>query len=48
MSSVFTMFAVFLFLVVLVPVGLILLGWLFQPADTVSEPEWERYQQRYD
>ena len=48
MSSVFTMFAVFLFLVVLVPVGLILLGWLFQPADTVSDPEWERYQQRYD
>jgi hypothetical protein len=48
MSSIFTLFAVFLFLVVCVPVGLIVLGWLFQPADASSDPEWERYQQRYD
>ena len=48
LSSVFLMFVVFLLLVVLVPVGLSLLGWLFPPTDALRDPEWELYQQRYD
>jgi hypothetical protein len=42
-----TIFCLMLF-VVLVILSLTAQQWLFQDADQVYDPEWERYQQRYD
>ena len=42
-----TIFCLVLF-VVLVILSLTAQQWLFQDADMVYDPEWERYQQRYD
>jgi hypothetical protein len=42
-----TIFCLALF-VMLVILSLAVQGWLFQDADMVYDPEWERYQQRYD
>jgi hypothetical protein len=42
-----TIFCLVLF-VVLVILSLTAQRWLFQDADQVYDPEWERYQQRYD
>jgi hypothetical protein len=42
-----TIFCLMLF-VVLVILSLAAQQWLFQDADQVYDPEWERYQQRYD
>ena len=42
-----TIFCLVLF-VVLVILSLTAQQWLFQDADTVYDPEWECYQQRYD
>jgi hypothetical protein len=43
-----TIFFVFCFFVLIVPLGLAAQRWLFKDADEVYDPEWERYQQRYD
>ena len=52
MSSVLSMFFVFLFLVLfivlIVPLAMAALALLFQQTGEVSDPEWELYQQRYD
>ncbi len=48
MSTMFTLFAVFLVVVLAVPLGLAVQSWLFAGEGEVCDPEWERYQQRYD
>ena len=42
-----TIFCLVLF-VILVILSLTVQQWLFQDADKIYDPEWERYQQRYD
>lgn len=44
----FTLFAVLIFFVLVVPLGITAQRWLFQEADGVGDPEWDLYQQRYD
>ena len=44
----FTILVVFVFVVVAVPLGLAAQRFLFKGEDLVCDPEWERYQQRYD
>jgi hypothetical protein len=43
-----TIFFVFCFFVLIVPLGLATLRWLFKDANEVYDPQWELYQQRYD
>jgi len=43
-----TIFFVFFFLVLIVPLGITAQHWLFKDADEVYDPQWELYQQRYD
>jgi hypothetical protein len=43
-----TIFFVFLFVVLIIPLGLAALGFLFREEGEVFDPQWERYQQRYD
>ena len=42
----FTLFFVFVSVVLLIPLGIAALGLLFKEADAVCDPEWERYRQR--
>jgi len=44
----FTLFFVFVFVVLMVPLGIAALGFLFKEADGVCDRQWELYQQRYD
>ncbi len=44
----FTLFFVFVFVVLMIPLGIDALGLLFKEADAVCDPEWELYQQRYE
>ena len=43
-----TIFFVFLFIVLSVPLGIAAQRWLFKGTNEVCNPEWELYQQRYD
>ncbi len=43
-----TIFFVFLFVVVSVPLGIAIQRWLFKQTDEVCDRQWELYQQRYD
>ena len=47
-QPVVTMFFVFLFLVLIIPLAMAAQGRLFQQTREVVDPEWELYQQRYD
>ena len=44
----FTLFFVFVIVVLMVPLGIATLGFLFKEADGVCDRQWELYQQRYD
>ena len=44
----FTLYFVFVSVVLMVPLGIAALGLLFKQTDGVGDPEWELYQQRYD
>jgi hypothetical protein len=44
----FTIFFVFVFIVLSVPLGITAQHWLFQRTDEVCDRQWELYQQRYD
>jgi hypothetical protein len=44
----FTLFFVIVSVVLMVPLGIAALGFLFKEADEVYDPQWELYQQRYD
>ena len=44
----FTLFFVFVFVVLMIPLGIATQRLLFKEADAVCDPEWELYQQRYD
>ena len=44
----FTIFFVFAFIVLSVPLGIAALGFLFKQTDEVCNRQWELYQQRYD
>jgi hypothetical protein len=44
----FTLFFVLVSVVLMVPLGIATLGFLFKETDEGCAPEWERYQQRYD
>ena len=48
MVTMLTIFIVFLFFVLAIPLGLAIQRWLFQQTREVVDPEWELYQQRYD
>ena len=43
-----TLFLVLVFFVLVIPLGLAAQRWLVQEEDEGVDPEWERYQQRYD
>jgi len=44
----FTIFVVFVFFVLMVPLGIAALGFLFKETDEVCDRQWTLYQQRYD
>ena len=44
----FTLFFVFVFVVLMVPLGIAAQRWLFKETGGVCDPQWELYQQRYD
>ena len=44
----FTIFFVFVFIILSVPLGIAAQRWLFKGADEVCDRQWELYQQRYD
>ncbi|MFL5590201.1 MAG: hypothetical protein ACJ797_20395 [Ktedonobacteraceae bacterium] len=44
----FTLFFVFVFVVLIVPLGITAQRFLFKEVDEVCDPQWELYQQRYD
>ena len=44
----FTLFFVFVFVVLMVPLGIAAQRLLFKEADEVCDRQWELYQQRYD
>ena len=44
----FTLFFVFVSLVLLIPLGMAIIALLFKQTGEVGDPEWELYQQRYD
>ena len=44
----FTLFFVFVSLVLMIPLGMAVNALLFTQTGAVGDPEWERYQQRYD
>jgi hypothetical protein len=47
-QTMFTMFTVFLFLVLIVPLGMAAQRLLFKEEGLACDPEWELSQQRYD
>ena len=44
----FTLFFVFVSVVLMVPLGIAAQRFLFKEADEVCDRQWELYQQRYD
>jgi len=48
MVTILTIFFVFVFFVLCIPLGIAAQRWLFKEADEVRDPQWELYQQRYD
>jgi hypothetical protein len=44
----FTIFFIFVFFVLMVPLAMAAQGWLFKETDEVYDREWALYQQRYD
>ena len=44
----FTIFFVFAFIVVSVPLGIAAQRWLFKETDEVGDRQWTVYQQRYE
>ena len=44
----FTLFFVFVSLVLMILLGMTVIALLFTQTGEVGDPEWERYQQRYD
>src|SRR5437764_43912 len=47
-SLMFTLFFIFVFFVLMVPLTMAAQGWLFKETDEVYDREWALYQQRYD
>ena len=43
-----TIFFIFVFVILIVPVGIAAQRRLFKDAEKVYDPQWELYQQRYD
>ena len=44
----FTIIFVFVFVALMVPLGIAAQRWLFKETEEVYDREWELYQQRYD
>ena len=44
----FTVFFVLVSLVLMIPLSMAVIALLFTQTGEVGDPEWERYQQRYD